>query len=133
MTFIKIEPNRNRISSSHAQKIIRASFSYFKREDKNTSGYNLILYIGKELAEKFNLRAGDKISFSYDNENKRKWLIHKSDIGYTLGTVSGNNSPAYRIILKWPVSKIFKPEEKDMKLRELKHEAYDGGILIDAF
>jgi hypothetical protein len=126
MNFIRINPTKNRPSSTRSRQSIRAVFSQIK--GKSPNAYNLILYIGKEIAEKLNAKAGDKIAVSYDQENNRRLLIEKADEGYTLTKVSNkDNAPAFRIMLQW---QIFTPEEKDFQLREVLLEKHDNGYII---
>jgi hypothetical protein len=127
MNFITIDPKRNKLSNLHARGIVRAVFSKSKRS--KVEYYKLTLYLGKDIANELKLRAGDKISIAYGETDKRKWLIKKANVGYTLSEVVGETSPAYRILLPW---QVYQADEKEMTLRELKHIKHDGGILVDA-
>jgi len=127
MNFITIDPKRNKLSNLHARGIVRAVFSKSKRS--NLEYFKLTLYLGKDIAEELKLRSGDKVSIAYAETDKRKWLMKKSSVGYTLSEVVGPTSPAYRILLPW---QVFQPNEKEMKLRELKYIKHDGGILVDS-
>ena len=125
MGFKRIDPKRNRPTSARARQAIRVVFSPIKRS--KVGGYILTMYIGKDIADKLNLKAGDKVAVSYDEDNNRKLLIEQDHVGYTLANISGKTSPSYRILLQW---QLFAPNQEDTKLREVEYEYFNDNKAI---
>lgn|GEM_PF-4726535 len=126
MAFVKIYPSKNRPSTTRAKQVVRAIFAKIKRKTVK-EGYNLIVYIGKEVADKIGAVAGDKIAISYDEQNNRRLLLEKSNTGYTLTKISGKEAAVYKVMLQWG---IFTPKEEDFSLKELKIEFTDKGVIV---
>ncbi|HAU3911421.1 TPA: hypothetical protein F7082_14930 [Legionella pneumophila] len=125
MALREIRPKRNK-SSSNRGSMVRASFSSVK----SSGGYNLNLYIGKNVAQSFGFKDGDKISFNIDEDNPRIWVLKKSvdGVGYTLVDGSKNKTgEVLRLQLGWDE---YEPDEKERPVREVKHGAGEGGLRI---
>lgn len=126
MAFIEYEPRRTMVSLTSSSDVI-INFSVNKKQRR------LIIRIGIDLANKIDIKPGDKVSFSYDDENKRIWLIKK--INTINGYKVGGKLNALRVILQiaYDENILFKPEEKEIShTRHVKSEIYEGGIKIDA-
>ncbi|MDF3033145.1 MAG: hypothetical protein K0R76_99 [Alphaproteobacteria bacterium] len=128
MAFIELTP-RKVASDSNSKSKVRIYFSRRKNKEEKTVGYALMIRIGIDLADKIGIKPGDKVSFSYDDENKRSWLIKKTNnlAGYTLGGRS--NASSFTLQLTWS---LFEPEESELNIRYVVSDIYQGGIKIDA-
>ncbi len=136
MPFVEHRPSRTSLSDmADAINCVRISFK--KKEDKKTQNSNvsLTIYIGKSLAEKLRLKGGDRVSFFYDDENKKKWLIKKSSQtgGYKLvdTSVSGGRVNYLRMQLTFKIPE-FSLSTNDFSIRTVEHEIVDDGIVIYA-
>jgi hypothetical protein len=132
MSFIEIKPGKNKIRGDIIDKI-RISFSNLKKTKKNSSKYILTIYIGKTIADSLGINVGEKVVFSYEDTNKRIWLITKSntDSGFTLCKQSEKNDVSFKIQLTWP-NGIFTPKDDDLYIRNVKHDFFKGGVRIYA-
>lgn len=118
---------------------VRASFSKIKNTKTGTDyGYNIFFYLGKEVANSIDCKAGDRILFYTDKKNPRIQFITKceadSSDGYALvdpQSDKGSTSGSYKIARKFT---SFIPTEEDMKVHVVKHEKfklnYKDGLLI---
>ena len=122
--FIFLQPKKNRAASVRARESVRVVFS---KPKKGLNGYVLTIYLGKDLIKEMGLNASDKVAIGYDKNNPRRILIKKSDVGYTATEISGKNTPALRIMLKW---QVFVPTDNDFSLKEVRHEVTDKGLII---
>lgn len=123
MDFIVTTPKKIKSTVEKIEKI-RVSFLKLKN---NIPKYSLIIRIGKKIADQVGIKPGDKISFSYNPQNNKIWLLKKStdNVGFTLGK---QNESSFTLQLTW---NIFKPEDKDLSsIRDVKHDIYDEGIRI---
>lgn len=129
MSFIELRPGKNKTIGDVKNKI-RISFSDLTKTKKKTPKYTLTIYIGKTIADSLGINNGEKVSFSYEDTNKRIWLITKSstDSGFTLGKQS---DACLKIQLTWQ-NDIFLPKEDDLYIRHVKHDFFKGGIRIYA-
>jgi hypothetical protein len=125
MAFIELTPKKT-TSDENSKSKVRIRF-YPKKKGR----YNLMIRIGRELANKIDIKPGDKISFSYDDENKRSWLIKKTNNpGYK---VSGRPAaPTFTVQLTWNPLILFEPEGNELRMRYVASDIYQGGIKIDA-
>jgi len=131
MAFIEYNPKKSP-SDSTAKSKVRINFSCKKKGEK-TLGYVLIIRIGRDLADKLDIKSGDKVSFSYDDENKRIWLIKKidTDNGYKIG--SRPNALSFMLQITWDTTKLFKPDENEInKARYVSIDFYQDSLKIDA-
>lgn len=127
MGFKEVIPQRIR-ASSNAVNIIRVSFSKMNK----TGVYNINIYIGINAAKKIGLKDSDKIKFYIDEDNPRLWLIKKADDegGYkVIDPKKSKDSVSLRLQMTW---KKYIPDEKELSVREVTYDIYDGGIRIFA-
>lgn len=127
MGFKEVIPQRIR-ASSNAINIIRVSFSKMNK----TGTYNINIYIGVNVAKKIGLKDSDKIKFYIDEDNPRLWLIKKADDGggyKVIDPKKSKDSVNLRLQMTW---KKYIPEEKELSVREVTYDIYDGGIRVFA-
>ena len=127
MEFIEIKPTKIRSNNDYLRKIVRASFTKPKSKD---SVFSLSIYIGKDIANKLDLKKNDKVSISYGAEDQRIWLIKKSiGSGYKLLDTK-DSSPALKFQLTW---RLFEPKQNEIGAREIKiKESNSEKIIVDA-
>lgn len=123
MAFIELPP-RKFTADKDTKYIIKICFT-----KKNGRKSGIFIRIGSEVANKIGIKAGDRVSFSYDDENNRIWLIKKSeaDKGYLLGGKPNANS--FTIQVTWD---FFIPNEVECNTRCVHNDIWGGGIRIFA-
>lgn len=122
MAFVKLNSRSYLKYSSSSIKI-----SFYIR--KNTEKCILLLNIGDEIANKIDIKDGDRIMFSYDEHDRRKWIIEKStdkNKGFKLRKSSSDFLLAQ---ITWDV---FKPSKDEIGMHTVSYEISDGIIKIDA-
>lgn len=119
MEFIKLIPGTRRKKDS--AKKVRILFA--RAQNKYD---NLLIFIGKTVADQVGLHQGDKVSFSYDNENNRTFLVKKSvkNLGFKLSKHTNN---IYKIQLAWDLSTL---DDKDYVMKEVSYDIEQNGIKI---
>lgn len=127
MGFREIRPQRNS-SSVNRKNTIRVSFPKIKATNK----YIMNMYIGINIANKFDFKDGDKISFNVDEDNPRIWLLKKApdDVGFKLiDSTKGKNCMTLRLQMTW---NEYIPESHEISVREVKYDMHLGGLRIFA-
>ena len=122
MNFIKIDPRPGH--PKFLKDEIRASFIL---QSKQKNIYSLRLCVGKYIFDKLGINEKDKISFYYEEKDKKQWLIKKSftNIGYVSRLLSTNY---YKIqITTW---RLFCPSEEERGTRTIKYDFHDGGCRL---
>ncbi len=122
MDFTTVKPKKVKTNTNTIKKIRIA----FRKLKKSIYKHSLTLYIGKEIADQIGIKPGDKITFSYNPENNKIWLLKKSidGSGFTLGK---QHECIFILQLTWD---LFEPEDENLLIREVKHDIYENGIRI---
>ena len=123
MVYILVKPRR----AKNTEKEIRFKFFY-----KADTGLYLSICFANKIINTIGLEAKDRVSFFYDDENPRKWIIKKSDssVGFALYKRGGNFS---QMIFRWD-NNIFDPLNSDYKIKNAIYtvsEGLGGEIIID--
>lgn len=122
MKFIKLEKK-----SYHLTDKSRVKVFFCKGKTHKKIRLFITVSIGENLANKVFFKKGDRVSFSYSEENNRIWLIKKTNnlTGYKL-----REKGCFLIIqLDW---NLFEPDQKEFDIHYVQAEIYEGGIKIDA-
>jgi hypothetical protein len=121
MGFVKLLP-RKFVSDKNSKS--KVNIRFVQRRNEN---FYLSIRIGKDIANKIGIKPGDKVSFSYESENNRIWLIEKASDrnGYTLG--GKPDAASFILNITWY---LFAPTKDKQKLRHVKSDIYEGGIRI---
>jgi hypothetical protein len=122
--FIEIEKHSRVLNQRGNKDIIRVAF-YYKKYGR------LILKIGKNIAAKVGITHKDKISFSYQEDNHKIWLIKKSPLNSGFKPFVGNPEKCsfYTFQIAWH---LFIPNEKEIKTKEVEYKIVGNEIYIFA-
>jgi ABC-type lipoprotein release transport system permease subunit len=126
MEFVELKNQKPR---DHKESSSSVRINFNPRKRKNGTSYILAIRIGKEVAESLDIKLGDKVSFAYNKDNKRVWLLKKSDKGFKVG--GRFNVSCFIIQITWNPIKLYKPEEFELNTHSVHNEIYEGGLKID--
>lgn len=129
MSFVKVKSGR--IVLSNNKDAVRISYPYLRRSAKEI-GHNLVVCVGKYIADKIGIHEGDRVDFHTDDKNPRLLLIKKTESadGYKVLPVKrkdGKSPNYYRIQRSW---KVFQPKDDEIASHCVLFDIYDGGIRI---
>lgn len=132
MKLRELKPARN-VTKVNTKDKVRVAFQELKqKKTKQHVGYAMLMYIGKDIAQKIGLHGGDRIRFYVDAVNPRIWFVKKSDsgVGYKVRDLKrngGKSSDTLRVQLTW---KEFVPTEIERSSRSVNYDLYEGGIRV---
>lgn len=130
--FERYVPSKHRQSSGATVNVVRTAFIQSKADHTPGSKLSckLRIYVGKEIARKFQWQDGDRIAVEVSVSDPRVMRLIKTSQtdyqSYKLATQQ-KNQQYYTIVLTW--SK-FIPEKKDCFMRVVQHTPDEGGIII---
>lgn len=119
--FIEITPKQNR-NNLNSRDILKISFL----KPKKNRSYLMIMWMGKNIAEKIGIKGNDILKFYIHKDNQKIWFLKKSEDnkeGYKIRDISKNT---LRLDMLW---EIFIPNEHENK-KLVKHEFFDDGIKV---
>lgn len=127
MKFREIMPHRKTdIYAANMLDVVRVSFPKIKSSGK----HNMNIYIGINIANKFDFKEGDKISFSVEEDNPRIWLLKKAtnNVGYKLiGSKTSKNLTSLRLQMTW---KEYIPDAQEIPARKVRYDSYSDALII---
>lgn len=129
MSLVRITPTRN--VQRDTRGVVSVSFPRLRRSGR-VIGCNMVIHLGKDIAELVGINHGDMVWFSMDSQNERKWFIEKSKDGLGWKAVdtkrfSGKLGDNLRIQMTW---KFFEPRESEISVRKVHYEVKNGGVFI---
>lgn len=136
MAFVEHKPKRMLMKDDEALNSVRVNFKVSKNKSSEKENIIATFYVGINVAKKIGLKKDDKVSFFYDDEKIRHWMIKKSNSGsgYKLVDSSSEEKETkfLRFQMTWRVEG-FEIKTEDFNLRKIKHETTDSGeILLNA-
>jgi hypothetical protein len=125
MAFVELVPKKIVCSYEFLVKI-----TFIRHKD--IKGCKLTLRIRKVLADKIGIKKGDRVSFSYDEDDKRTWLIKKTDsfVSYTMGGDAKGNILTLQIA--GDLIKLFELTEDEFEAHYVRGDIYQESIRINA-
>jgi hypothetical protein len=124
MAFITVTPRKLMCLPMGTVKI-----SFCKTRYKPT----VIIRIPKDLCDKVGMLNGDRVHFSYDEDDKRIWLIKKTKelMSYKISVNKSSGKRFLGIQLTWD-NTLFEPDESEYKIHYVNANIEQGGIRIDS-
>jgi len=132
MSFVEVKKQREYMRANTAN-IVRVSFhQHGNKKTGQIKGYNMHLYLGKDIAKRVGIEKGDRIKFYTEESNPKIWFIRKAadHRGYSVvdsQQANGTWTNAFRIVMKW---NAFEPTAEEQSLHKISYTEYKDGILI---
>lgn len=126
MAFVELLPKKTVFSSEFLVKIT------FIREKDKKNRCRLVIRVRKKLTDKIDIKKGDRVSFLYDEEDTRMWLIKKTDnfSSHIMGGDAKGN--ILTLQLSGDLIKLFEPTENQFKAHYVRGDIYQESIRINA-
>lgn len=127
MALIELKPKQRTIDGNPRQQIRVSFLRKISKKDPNINKKQVLIYVGSDIAQAFNVTIGDKLAFFYDSENPFIWTLKKADhVGYSLQKPRQGDASVYLQII-WNVADI---SDKDLGIKIVRHEVTSEGIVI---
>ena len=126
MAFSKLNSKSNYLTINRLADKNKLKFMFSRNQYKKIRFF-ITISIGGHLANRASIKEGDRLSFSYDENNNRIWFLKKT-----------NNLKGYKVRRSWNFLmiqfewKLFEPDQREWDTHYVEAEIYEGGIKINA-